>query len=226
MQSKWYEYKTKAVNLRKKGTSIRSIEDSLGIPRSTLSGWFKGIALTHKQKQVLTLKHKQALVNARKKAVLWHNQQKTSRLESASLEAQKTLLNLLPSDRNHKMLALSFLYLGEGFKARVGTGMGNSDCKILRFFVNILRSEFNVPIEKLKCELHLRADQNSEELKKYWSDSLSIPLANFTYVVKDQRTKGKPTYAKYKGVCVVRCGYAQIQRYLMSLSEQYLQITN
>jgi hypothetical protein len=131
---------------------------------------------------------------------------------------------LLSTDVNHKILALSFLYLGEGFKARVGAGMGNSDCKILRFFVNILRSEFKVPVEKLKCELHLRADQDSEELKKYWSQSLSIPLANFTYIAKDKRTVGKPTYSGYKGVCVVRCGNPHIQRYLVSLAEQYLQI--
>ena len=53
MKSRWFELKSKAVRLRKSGKSIRFIEGKLGIPKSTLSGWFKNIELSNKQKKVL-----------------------------------------------------------------------------------------------------------------------------------------------------------------------------
>ena len=46
MQSKWFEYKEEVCNLRKQGVSMTIIERRYGIPRSTLSGWFKDISLT------------------------------------------------------------------------------------------------------------------------------------------------------------------------------------
>ncbi len=50
MTSKWFKSKPEAVTLRKQGKSIKFIEKKLGIPSSTLSGWFKNILLTEKQK--------------------------------------------------------------------------------------------------------------------------------------------------------------------------------
>ncbi len=56
MISEWYNLKESAVSLRRSGDSIRDIEIKLGIPRSTLSGWFKNIQLT--DSQILALKDK------------------------------------------------------------------------------------------------------------------------------------------------------------------------
>jgi len=48
MVTRWFDIKDKALDLRQKGKSIRFVEKKLGIPRSTLSGWFKNIILTDK----------------------------------------------------------------------------------------------------------------------------------------------------------------------------------
>jgi transposase len=53
MRSKWSELKPKACKVRRQGISIRSIEKKLGIPRSTLSGWFRDINLSKKQQDNL-----------------------------------------------------------------------------------------------------------------------------------------------------------------------------
>jgi hypothetical protein len=37
----------------------------------------------------------------------------------------------------------------------------------------------------------------------------------------DSRTKGSKTYEYYKGVCVLRCGNAAIQRKLLFLAEEF-----
>ena len=83
MISRWANLKPKAVALRREGNSIGSIENMLGIPRSTLSGWFRSVPLTKKQQNNLKKRWEQGLVNARVKAVHWHNAQKKKRVEEA-----------------------------------------------------------------------------------------------------------------------------------------------
>ena len=220
MQSKWYGLKGTALKLRRGGASIRDVESKLSIPRSTLSGWFKNIELTTQQKRRLYLEWVGALVKARVKAALWHSHQKRVRLEEAKTQAESILKKIDINKGEIIDLALAALYLGEGNKT-LDTGMGNSDSLVLKFFVTVLQNNYGIPISKIKCELHLRADQNPVSIKKYWAKELNIPLSNFTTTSIDKRTAGRPTYPNYKGVCVVRCGNVAIQRKLLHLMKAF-----
>lgn len=221
MQSKWFNLKDKAISLRKGGKSIPSIENKLGIPRSTLSGWFQGIELTVAQKKRLHNNWKLGLVAARKNAVKWHNAQKAGRIKVAEEEATSVLNDLNLSNTNILELALSLLYLGEGSKKNHSTLIGNSDPLILKFFLVILVKLYKVPIENIRASLHLRADQNPVQLKAYWSKQLDLPIENFRTISFDKRTEGRPTYPDYKGVCVIQCGRIDIQRKLVFMSRLY-----
>lgn len=221
MESKWSHLKDKACQLRRSGVSIRTVEERLGISRSTLSYWFKDIKLSSKKLKKLRSDWENALVKARSKAILWHNQQKTNRLKISEIEAERVLKEIDFTDPKLLELALGLIYFAEGFKKNSDTGMGNSDPLILKFFVCILRRCYGVKLEKLTCYLHLRADQNIKVLKNYWSSELGIPLENFRAVSIDKRTKGKITYDHYKGVCIVRCGNVAIQRKLVYLSRKF-----
>ena len=220
MQSKWFRLKEKALDLRKHGKSIRDIEISLSIPRSTLSGWFQNIKLTTLQYKLLEDRHKKSLINARKEAVLWHNQQKTDRLKLAENEAERTLLKVA-NNMETVELALALLYLGEGFKKSPRTGMGNSDPLILKFFLGVMVNIYKIDMEKIRFELHIRADQNPELMKKYWAKELNAPIYRFTSVSVDKRTAGKITYVDYKGVCVIDCGNIAIQRKLVYIGRKF-----
>ncbi len=220
MISKWYELKPKAIAFRQKGKSLREIEKKLKIPRSTLSGWLKAITLSDHHQSQLKNNHDKALVKARWLAVKWHNQQKELRIREAQKEGDQILANLEPISSATLDLAAAMLYLGEGFKKSNSIGLGNSNPLILKFFVRYLLKR-EVPLNKIKCELHLRYDQNPEQIKKYWSRVLAIPVSNFVTVSVDLRTKDRPTYAGYQGVCVIRCGLVAIQRRLLYLSEQF-----
>jgi hypothetical protein len=223
--SRWYELKDKAIALRRKGWSLRHVEEVLKIPKSTLSGWFKNIVLTEAQKSRLAKRDsarvKAHLVQARKKAAAWHHAQKKIRMMEALRQAQSTLDGLEMGNKGILDLALAILYLGEGLKSGIGTGMGNSNPLILRFFITALQRIYSVKTEKIKCELHLRYDQDPQMMRRYWSRQLKIPLKNFTSVSVDQRTQGSTTYPHYKGVCVVRCSRADVQRKLIALSMLY-----
>lgn len=208
--------------MRKKGTSIRDIEARLKIPKSTLSGWLKPLKLSDNAKNIIYKNWKQRLVATRKLAIAWHNLQKSNRLKHAESEALSIVAKVNTKDTVLLDLALAILYLGEGFKID-NTGMGNSDPMILKFFIAVLSKNYNVPIDKFRCELHLRADQNPNKMKRWWSKELGIPPASFTSPSIDKRTIGSTTYPTYKGVCIVRCGSVAIQRKLMYISKIFCQ---
>ncbi len=221
MVSKWAHLKERAVKMRKRGASVRDIEKHLGIPRSNLSYWFRGIVLSKHHAQLLRKRHEEALITARKEAVKWHNSQKARRLDAARMDALKTLAQINITQREIVELALAILYLGEGAKKNSFTAMGNSDPRILRFFVDSLSYLYNIPRSQFKCHLHLRADQNPQALARYWSAQLDIPIENFLKPLIDKRTLGTKTYPTYKGVCAVSCGRVAIQRKLMYIATTF-----
>lgn len=224
MHSRWEHLKLKATAARKRGDTLPSIELSLGIPRSTLSGWFRDISLSTRTTQKIFRRKELALAEARKKAVAWHNQQKHQRLQEAKNSAVHILSQIPTGSTSHLELALAFLYLGEGSKNQY-TSMGNSKPETLRFFITAIHSLYAVPRADFRCELHLRADQNPETELAYWSKELRVSKSCFGKTSIDQRTAGRPTYSDYHGVCVVRCGRVAIQRKLMYIAEAFCRDT-
>jgi hypothetical protein len=221
MISKWEKHKKDAFELRMNGQSLPFIHKKFGIPKSTLSSWFKSINLTTKQKSKLEKNWQDGLIKARKKAVVWHNRKKAENLLLAETTGQITL-DAINTDNVYTMeLALALLYLGEGTKSKNETGMGSSDPLILKFFITCLRQIYSVPENKIRCELHLRDDQDPELMLDFWSKELNIPRSNFNKTYRDKRTKGSVTYDSYKGVCLVRCGTVAIQRKLVYIAKRF-----
>lgn len=215
MKSKWSHLKEEALALRQSGMSMTVIERRLGIARSTLSVWFRDVKLTEEQRALLVRNSEDGWAKARLRAVEVHRAQKSLRLLKAKQEAEKTLeqLELTPAVLD---LAFAMLYFGEGAK-NGNTSLASSDPKILRFVLAVLKKNYGVTSGMIRCDLHLRMDQVSDEIKVYWSNELNIPVERFKYVAYDKRTEGRPTYEKYKGVCVIICGQIAIQRKLMYL---------
>lgn len=220
MVSRWFDMKEKAINLRREGYSIRGVEKLLKIPRSTLSGWFRSVIISKKNKTLLNNKWKKALIKARKKAVIWHNEQKIFRIKKSEEEARKVIQEINFKDKNIVDLALAMLYLGEGFKFRK-TGMGNSNPLILKFFLKTMRELYGLNVDKIRFDLHIRYDQNPMKLKRFWSKELEVPIGRFKTVSVDIRTKGRKTYPNYKGVCMIDCANIAIQRKLVYLSNEF-----
>ena len=92
---------------------------------------------------------------------------------------------------------------------------------IVEFFFTVLVHRFNVDPTKMRFDLHIRADQDPNEIRHYWADVLHLPVSHFKYVIADKRTEGKASYPHYKGVCVINCGTIAIQRRLISLYNQF-----
>lgn len=224
MSSKWSHLKPEAVRLRKSGKSLPFIHKKLGIPKSTLSYWFKNIELSKEQKERLHANWLKGLITARKEALKWHNNEKKKRIDIAEKEALDVLEDLNLEDTSILELALAILYLAEGSKKNIETALGSSDPNTLRFFLTALKKLYDFEISKVRCELYLRYDQDPDDLKKYWAKELSLPLSNFRQVNIDKRTIGRQTYEHYRGVCSLRCGNVAIRRRLVFLAEKYFAI--
>lgn len=225
MQSRWSYLKEEAVALRQLGMSMTVIEKKLGIPRSTLSLWFKKVPITEKQRLSLMKNRQDGWAKARVRAVESHRAQKALRLVQAKKQAQSTIAKMAVTP---ELLELTFamLYWGEGTKGDK-TSIGSSDPNILRFAIYVLRTVYQVPLRSIRCDLHLRMDQDPEETRRFWADSLQLPTECFRKPLYDKRSVGRPTYSHYHGVCVIDCANVAIQRKLMYLytlfSEQVTQ---
>ncbi len=215
MISEWSHLKETAILLRQSGQSIKTINRNLGIPLSTLSGWFKHVVIVEEHRLRLQKNKEEALVRARLKAVEWHHTQKELRLLKAKREATRTLEQIEITD---SVLDLTFAmtYFGEGTKTDL-TSIASSDPTTLRFALAVLNRNYGISRQTIRCNLHLRVDQDSDAMKAYWSKELRIPLDCFKYVAVDKRSRGKPTYEYYKGVCVLTCSQVAIQRKLRYL---------
>ncbi len=191
------------------------IEQKLSIPRSTLSGWFKNLTLTDEQAQRLERNRRDGLTKARVRAAEMHRAKKALRLLDARKAAIETL-NRIELSEDVLDLAFAMLYFGEGAKNNT-TSLANSNPTILKFMLKVLEKNYGITPDLVRCDLHLRMDQDGEKLKEFWSGALGVPLECFKFVAYDKRSVGKATYEGYNGVCVVSCGNIAIQRKLMYL---------
>lgn len=60
---------------------------------------------------------------------------------------------------------------------------------------------YDYDVNKIRCTVQCRADQNTKELEKYWHTVTHVPKRHFYKTRVDKRTFGKKTLNKnYKGV--------------------------
>ena len=213
--------KQKARNLRAKGWSLGEINLKTRIPKNTLSGWVKDIQLTEKQKERIRQKiidsgkigRPLAIKLLCKKMEKWKEgiREKVKHFEKLPLENPEV-----------GKFVCGILYLCEGAKYPASRYLyfGNSDSKIIYFFINLLRKTYDIDKDKLRFSIGYRYDQNYEELKNYWSNLTGIPRSRCLNAKPDMRTKGKPTLRKdYRGVCRIIYYDTSLQFELQSIGE-------
>ncbi|MBI5151815.1 MAG: hypothetical protein HZA34_04635 [Candidatus Pacebacteria bacterium] len=219
----------RALDLRRQGLSYKEILKKLEeyhIPKNTLSNWCTKakISLDAIASGKLLAYQRVARYSAQLKGSAWQKTQKILRQKFAKMEARFCMQDVLSLQSNlSDLLFFSGFYIGEGVKCSDEHVMfANSKIEILKCCLSIFRKVFSVDESKFRIALHLRHDQNIEELEKYWSQELSIPLSQIIKSNIDQRTIGKKTFDTYKGVCAIYYYDAKIQRFLLELQEQFV----
>ena len=217
MKSKWINKKADAIKLRRRGYSLRKVEAETGIPRSTLSGWFRHVSLSPTYVRRLEGNRLEGLKRARSLASAWHKEQKKLRQARAQRNAEDIVEALDLTDIKILKVILAGLYMGEGAKRDGDLVLASSNPVIVKFYVAALCKAYNITRKNFKSELQIRSDQNGQELMKFWLNTLHLPNSSMGSIHKDPRTRLKKTWPGYKGVCLVSGGGSAVQRELLYL---------
>lgn len=203
MRSRYYELKSKAIMLRKKGKTCGEIKKIIAkpIPKSTLSHWFRNIVFPKMYWERMNKKIVKNIEKARARALIVNRMKREKYIEEVKDRVKHLSARL--KEKDVAKIALAMLFLGEGSKNRRGSLMfGNSDPMTICLFLHLLRSCYDIDESKFRCTVQCRADQNIKKLEKFWSLITKIPLLQFYKAKVDPRTIGKPSKnPDYKGVC-------------------------
>lgn len=215
--------KIKVKNLRKQGYTFSEIKNHLrvNIAKSTLSDWCKDIKmLPVYYKKIEKLNN----INREKGREIVKINREKERTEFLN-RIKKEIIKLLPAIKesyDFKKIILSILYLGEGskWKGHRGLMLGSSDPDIIKLYIKLLEEVYSIQKNSLRARISYRADQNIEDLTKFWSKITGLPSLYFYKTKPDPRTIGRLTKNKnYKGVCVITCAGTKFQLELEAIAK-------
>lgn len=191
---------------------------NLSVSKSTLSYWCSTVAMPDSYQEKVKSLNVSNLEKARKFA-LKANKIKRGKYLSA-IDKKNDKLSQLIANHEIAKVALAMLCLGEASKyGKSSFALGSSDPKIIVIFLQLLKMRTDFNSSKIRCTVQCRADQNVEELEKYWMEITNISADLFYKAQIDPRTVGKPTKkANYKGVLRVNYLDANVQLELESLA--------
>lgn len=208
--------------LRAQGLTYKEINEKLSIntSKSTLSYWCKDIILTPEQNNRIQAQNLKTLAITRQMSVAAGKQRRLLKEVELVKANQHLKANLWNSADNVK-IALALLYLAEGAKRDTSSLMfGNSDPRIIKLFLRLLRRCYDVDETKFRCTVQCRSDQDVEKLNSFWSRVTRIPRSQFYAARIDARSIGKRTLkAEYKGVCRLDYFSASIYNELQIVSK-------
>lgn len=192
--------KENAIALRKEGKSYAEIAAALGVPKGTLSGWFRGEAWSAEIRDRKTEEvHKG--VRGRMEAL---NAARGTRLkegyERAREEAAREFVRL---KKDPVFVAGVALHLADGDRsARYQVRLGSSDPELLAAFVRFLTGPSGVPPEKVRAHLIVYPQTDEVSARRFWGFATGVPFERFmkTTVLKGREGRG-PRFGN--GICTI-----------------------
>lgn len=214
--------KIRAFELRRRSNSFSFITNKLGIPKSTLSVWFKNepwsTEIKNKLAAEVSLKNSKKLKKVsevhRKRWEKWH------------LECQEEAIHEFPSLRDKPLfLAGLALYWSKGDKVLKNgiVRLSNSDPEMIKVFYGFLLSVIGIPKDKIKLKLVLYPDLVENVHKNLWAKLTGLPQNQFSKSIylKSKSPKKRSSY----GVCGVYVNSRKLKEKIMKwieLMQQYL----
>jgi len=197
------EVRNEAFKLRRQGWSYNEINKKLGIPKSTLSGWFSNLVLSDKAQD--RLKKRKGLGT---ETLIKRNIAQTHTARERANKIRKSGISEVSNIKISKEILLIIgvcLYWGEGYKrAKHRNGrilynhpiqLTNSDPAMARAFVKFLNEIMEVPLESIKMSLRLYDHINENEALEFWLKATGLPCTcyqNTTRLVSISSQRKKP----------------------------------
>ncbi|MFH1854995.1 MAG: hypothetical protein ABH810_01125 [bacterium] len=217
------QLREQAINLRlKEELSYSEIRKKLGVPKSTLSYWLRDFCLPEG-------KIKELRERGWKKGEAGRERFRTAMREKRKLEDQKVYdeyrIKFSRVSKDLFFIAGLMLYSAEGKKTSyAGLYLGNTDPKIVNFFVKWMVEFLEVPKEKIKAALHLYENMDIKKEKEFWEKELGFKDDQF---YKTQIRKLRKSSFSYKdsyrhGTCSLYVGGVEKRRKVMMAISAFL----
>lgn len=193
--------RARAFKLRVAGKSYNEINRTLGVPKSTLSGWFRHIVLSDKARSRLV-----ARSNLGTERLIKRNKMQTQRAEERARRIQTEGQKLIgPLSKQDLLIIGSVLYWAEGYKrlkirggkARMGHTISfvNSDPEMIRAFTRFLIETLSVAGKDIRLTMRLYAHINENEARGYWRRATRLQDVRFfktTYLISGASKGARP----------------------------------
>ncbi len=195
------ELREEARRLQRDGWSLNEISDKLGPPKNTLSLWLRGIELTPKQRARLHEKERVLLGHNHALAAQVNRQARLARIDVQKKKAKAFLATATGTHRDNH-IAAAMLYLAEGAKNEDACAFDNSNPQVIRYWLYLLRTSFDVDESKFCIQVLCRADQDPQQLITFWSQRrASTVLSKGTWISAHQESQQNvcitKAFAKY-----------------------------
>ena len=193
--------------------SLLEISRTLHTAKSTASLWLsseknRGIYGSMTKQEWMRFIQKKSIVALHKRTIM--------RQQNRETEAKHQMTNLQISLETQRAI-LSTLYWAEGSKGVGVLNFANTDPRLCLIFVTLLRSSYDLDETKFRIRLHLHKYHDEQELKKYWSELLEIPISQFNGVIwKKEPNSGKRYRQNYHGICFVKYNSVDLQKRIMA----------
>jgi hypothetical protein len=166
-----------ARRLRASGKTYNDIHRRLGIPKSTLSLWFRDLRLSRAARKQLMTQNQQRWAESIIRYNKWRAKQAQDQSASAKDRAAKEIGSLTAREL---MLVGAALYWAEGGKFdRWRLHFCNSDPDMITLALRFFRVTCRVHPEKLIARIHLHPHVSEQRAKRFWSRVSGIPLDQF-----------------------------------------------
>ncbi len=197
---KFYDNKIvkKIREARRKGESIRDLETRFKVSNTTVSRWVRDIP----SKERLYLKSREE--------------------EEKNKNKFKGLVAKIKLDEVNSKILAAMLYWCEGSKypSTSCVSFSNSDCDLVKSFLELIRLGFDLDESKFRVHLQLHTTHNKTVITRFWSELLNIPKEKFY-----KPTITKPTRRMkridYKGTCTVRYYDVKLLFQLIGLYQEF-----
>lgn len=184
--------RVEAMKLRLRGYSYNEIRDVLGVPKSTLSGWFRDLILSRTAQDRLNRRR-----SIGTDVLIKRNRMQTQIAQKRVTQIQNEASTSVPVlDKNSLLLLGTILYWAEGYKRlRVHDGkvvtahtisFVNSDPDMIKLFVRFLVKILDIKLDDIRLTMRLYAHINEQEAMRYWGGITGLGDNNFrktTYLV-------------------------------------------
>lgn len=214
------EIKRRAIELRKKGYSIKEVASCIGVAKSTSSIWLSDIILDEKAKNRLRKRNLIGQYNARKT-------RESKRLvfeQELDKKASFILSKINLNDSTRKLLC-ALLFWAEGSKDTSRISFINSDPVMIKSFITLLRSSFDVKENKFRGLVHIHEYHNDSHVKIFWSKVSGIPLSQFSKSYRKPHSK-KRKRANYMGSFRINYYDFQVAKELRSIYNTFAKEIN